>query len=171
MFLYFIKEFDFLFLILEHHSDSENFAVKRIEAQIVDLEQMIRLKLTGFLKPAFVLLRWMLKSQKWIYPAVRRMGIITKPLRFSRRIPQGRLLTKGHIRSPSSTRNPNNANPGETWLRTSTQEVQTWVHEIQSWAVPVPGTLACSYWFHLTSFSHLTLAELKTTFRNFREIW
>lgn len=50
MFLYFIKEFDFLFLILEHHSDSENFAVKRIEAQIVDLEQMIRLKLTGFLK-------------------------------------------------------------------------------------------------------------------------
>ncbi|KAG5212264.1 hypothetical protein JEQ12_014693, partial [Ovis aries] len=51
MFLHFIKEFDFLFLILEHHSDSENFAVKRIEAQIVNLEQMIRLKLTGFLKP------------------------------------------------------------------------------------------------------------------------
>lgn len=50
MFLHFIKEFDFLFLILEHHSDSENFAVKRIEAQIVNLEQMIRLKLTGFLK-------------------------------------------------------------------------------------------------------------------------
>ena len=50
MFLHFIKEFDFLFLILEHHSDSENFAVKRTEAQIVNLEQMIRLKLTRFLK-------------------------------------------------------------------------------------------------------------------------
>lgn len=74
MFLHFIKEFDFLFLILEHHSDSENFAVKRIEAQIVNLEQMIRLKLTRFLKgqtpacdppPPFYISLGCVDIQKW----------------------------------------------------------------------------------------------------------